>query len=54
VIVAVRVRGLSSAWLVEAARRRRAAAADPSRVRTAAEMFAAVRERFPAKDVPSR
>ena len=43
-----------SAWLKEAARRSRAAAADPSQVRPASEMFAAVRERFQAEDDPSR
>lgn len=43
-----------AAWLVEAARRSRAASADPSRVRSAAETFAAVRERFPAEDDPAR
>ena len=41
-----------AAWLLEAARRTRAASADPSRIRPAAETFAAVRERFPAEDDP--
>ncbi|MDP1859873.1 MAG: addiction module protein [Gemmatimonadaceae bacterium] len=43
-----------AAWLVEAAHRSRAANADPSRVRTASDTFAAVRERFPAEYDPSR
>jgi hypothetical protein len=43
-----------AAWLGEAARRSRAANADPSRVRTAADTLAVVRERFPAEDDPSR
>lgn len=41
-------------WLAEAARRSRAAASDPSRVRPAAETLAAVRERFPTEDNPAR
>lgn len=41
-------------WLAEAARRSRAAESDPSRVRPAAETFAAVRERFPTEDNPTR
>ncbi len=43
-----------AAWLVEAARRSRAADGDPSRVRPASEMFSAVRERFPAEDDTTR
>ena len=43
-----------AAWLVEAARRSRAADGDPLRVRPASEMFAAVRERFPAEDDKAR
>lgn len=43
-----------AAWLVEAVRRSRAADGDPFRVRPAAEMFAAVRERFPAEDDKAR
>ncbi|HEY5489866.1 MAG TPA: hypothetical protein VIK25_01635 [Gemmatimonadaceae bacterium] len=43
-----------AAWLVEVARRSRAADGDPSRVRPASAMFAAVRERFPAEDDEAR
>ena len=43
-----------AAWLVEAARRSRAADGDPSRVRPASEMFSVVRERFPAEDDTAR
>lgn len=40
-------------WLAEAERRNRAAEADPSQVRPAAEVFAALRERFPAEVDPA-
>lgn len=41
-------------WLAEAERRSRAAAADPARVRPAADVFAALRERFPAESDPTQ
>jgi hypothetical protein len=41
-------------WLAEAERRSREADTDASRVRPAAEVFAALRERFPAEPNPER
>lgn len=41
-------------WLAEAGRRSRAADADPARVRPAAAVFAALRERFPSESDPDK